>query len=351
MKYSSLTIHHFRGIESLTLSDLGQVNLLVGRNNCGKTSVLEALFLLSGMSNPRLPITVNNLRDLILQSDEDFRTLFHGMDIDNPVAFESEGENARKLEIRPIYDMSEIRQDPSQLVAHEKPVQLSAFSTSASPRTVEGIRLDFSRNGKVYPASMGSLRGNLARDSIEYVEEVPCQLLNSSTFKASLGKALETILVQKRLPELLDILRAVEPRCQDLRMGANESIFVDIGAERLLPINILGDGFRRLLTLLVTMNQLKGGILLIDEIEIGLHYTTLVPLWKLIFTACKQSDIQVFATTHSYECVEAFSKIQVEMNDDASKLFRIQKKDGQHKAFGTDIQALEAGIESGLEVR
>lgn len=62
MKYQTINISHFRGIEHIKLTSLKQVNLIVGKNNSGKTSVLESFFLLAGMSEPRLTIAINPMR-------------------------------------------------------------------------------------------------------------------------------------------------------------------------------------------------------------------------------------------------------------------------------------------------
>jgi AAA15 family ATPase/GTPase len=76
MRYSDLQISNFRSVKDLSLDGFSRVNLFTGKNNCGKTTILEALFVLSGMSNPNLPITINTFRDLILTSDDELRFAF-----------------------------------------------------------------------------------------------------------------------------------------------------------------------------------------------------------------------------------------------------------------------------------
>lgn len=76
MKYTEITIHNYRGIRTCKLKNLGLVNVLFGKNNCGKSSILEAVFLMSGPSNPTMPIIVNNLRNLTSFEEEDIKTDF-----------------------------------------------------------------------------------------------------------------------------------------------------------------------------------------------------------------------------------------------------------------------------------
>ena len=76
MAYQSISINHFRGIDHIELNDLKKINLLVGKNNCGKSTILEAFFLLSGMSNPQLSMNVLLFREYRIQQEEDFKGLF-----------------------------------------------------------------------------------------------------------------------------------------------------------------------------------------------------------------------------------------------------------------------------------
>ncbi len=109
----------------------------------------------------------------------------------------------------------------------------------------------------------------------------------------------------------------------------------------------MGDGMRRILAVMAAIATMKNGVLLIDEIENGLHYASLSVMWKAIFTACKEYNVQIIAVTHSYECIEAFSKTydEIEPQGDDIRLYRIDKEDGKHKAFIYTPQVLKAGIE------
>ncbi len=85
MYFKELEINNFRGIKSFTVEDLKDINLFVGKNNSRKTTVLEALFLLLGASNPELVVRINNFRDLFLSDEEDLRFIFYNLDYSNAV--------------------------------------------------------------------------------------------------------------------------------------------------------------------------------------------------------------------------------------------------------------------------
>ena len=99
-----IKIENFRGLDNLEISNFGQINLFVGKNNCGKSSILESVFLSAGMSNPLLPANVNNFRGLN-KSVNDLKYIFHKLKFDKfPVfAIRTDENIERKLEIHPIF--------------------------------------------------------------------------------------------------------------------------------------------------------------------------------------------------------------------------------------------------------
>jgi predicted ATPase len=83
------------------------------------------------------------------------------------------------------------------------------------------------------------------------------------------------------------------------------------GREQPIPIGSMGDGMWRMLAMAIAITQCKGGVLLVDEIDTGLHYTVMSDMWRLIFSAAKELDVQVFATSHSYDCIQSLAAVCV----------------------------------------
>jgi hypothetical protein len=154
---------------------------------------------------------------------------------------------------------------------------------------------------------------------------------------------------------LIKLLRVTEPRLQDLKylkIGQQPLVYADVGMEDLIPATQLGQGFTRLLRLYSEILAAKSKIILIDEIENGLHYSAMPKVWKGIATIAREEDLQVFATTHSYECIryahEAFSSEPV--YDLA--LHRLERdKKGDIRAVTMDQQTLSNSFELNLEIR
>ncbi len=352
MKYQSLMIENFRGISNLEINDLKKINLLVGRNNCGKTSILEALFLLSGMSNPQLPVNIHNFRNLLLTSDEDFSYMFNNMDFSTPININGVlGGNKRKLKILPIYETNKSDNSGQRELISGQNIASSPYTSTV--QVVEGISLDFTtHNNKNYKGEIRIKESKMKLPS-EYKEDLMCSYLNHTTSINVNEKQMEALLVQKDLAKTIEVLKGVEPMISDIRMGAKGMVFVDIGKDKFYPVNIMGDGMRRILNILAALANMKNGILLIDEIENGLHYSSLKVAWKAFLSACEKYNVQIIATTHSYECIDALSKSysEIDPSGDDIRLYRIDKEGENHKAYTYNSKLIQAGIKDTIEVR
>jgi AAA15 family ATPase/GTPase len=114
----------------------------------------------------------------------------------------------------------------------------------------------------------------------------------------------------------------------------------------------MGDGIRRILSILTVISNMQGGVLLIDEIENGLHYSTLQILWKAILKALDVCQAQLFATTHSNECIGALAASDVIDNEpERIRLYRIERHEDTHKAFEYPPEMISVGIDSNIEMR
>jgi AAA15 family ATPase/GTPase len=346
MKYQALTIENFRGINNLNVEDLKQINLLVGRNNCGKTSILEALFLLSGMSNPQLPYNIHLFRDIALESDSGFSYLFNYCRTDNKIKISGKMDmDLRTIEIEPDFSWQE---DTDQTIE-----KLKEQYGSSSLNQIRGLILNFSTGKyKKYEVKI-SLKDKMIKIS-DYKEKAECHFINSSTYWWGMEQKINSLIVDKKKDYLINILKKIDDRIINFEM-VGKNIYMDIGTEKLMPVNIMGDGIRRIMAIIATISSIPRGIILIDEIETGLHYSSLTILWTAVIEACKKFGVQLCATTHSYECITALSKAysSIGSEEDYIRLFRIDRniENETHKAFSISSKALQAGIEKEFEVR
>jgi energy-coupling factor transporter ATP-binding protein EcfA2 len=360
MKITSLHIENFRAIENLEANGFGQVNLLTGANNSGKTSVLEALFLIAGMSNPELLMAVNGFRDLSLVSDDDFLFLFRDFDKNNNFSIRADVEGRQ----RSMTVSGQTGQDlikPLSPPAGEKP---SVFTSLDDTKQISGLSIQFidgkNIDGSPMYSSVISLSRNEIKTAQNYKEKLHCSYLNSKLETEQLDSKMETLSIQKRIPLLVDILHEIDPRLTDIRLGVRTKpdmsarIYADIGMETLSPVNLLGDGFRQILAIIASISACENGVLLIDEIENGVHVNSLPTLWKAVFKAAQAYNVQLFITTHSYECVNIFNRVYKANTDGVEAyLYRIgiRKKTGEHRIVKYEPDVLDDALETNWEVR
>lgn len=353
MKFSNINISGFRGIQKLDIDDFKKINLFVGKNNSGKTSVLEALFLSIGVSNPELILKIDLFRQLVHDKVEDFRYIFNDLNYSNKLVIKSQliqNSEYRNLEIKPIYSTQRIE------IVNEPGIR------NDSGINLEPKGLEFEITIKQNPFSKGikaiskifqdgkNLKIEMAKG---YHESLSGRFYSYSQRYNGLYDRLNTIIVNKEEDALIKILQEIEPKIRKISLGTGNMVYFDIGAAKLIPCNIMGDGIVNLISILTCFAETKNGIILIDEIDTGLHFSSLETLWKSIYTAADKYNVQVFATTHSLECVRTFSQTIDHINTslDDLRLYRIEKTDGYCKAFKFDNAALKVASENDWEIR
>lgn len=131
------------------------------------------------------------------------------------------------------------------------------------------------------------------------------------------------------------------------------SIYADIGKYRFFPLPLLGEGLNRVLSVALAITIAPDGVVLIDEIENGLHWTVMRKIWEAISKYAEQNNTQIFATTHSWECIVSFQEALSELSreDISAKLFRLEQKNDQIKAISYSLQDLEISVKQKIEIR
>ena len=153
---------------------------------------------------------------------------------------------------------------------------------------------------------------------------------------------------------VLEALKVIEPRLRDLAVVVTSSgpmIHGDIGIGKLIPLPLLGDGMARLASLVLAIGNAPNGVVLVDEIENGLHHTILPQVWKAIWRVARQFNTQIFATTHSLECIKAAHKTFSQTEQYDFRLHRLERVNKTLRVVTYDQETLEAAIEMNLEVR
>jgi len=355
--FKKIKIEHFRGISNLEVNDLRQFNLFVGKNNCGKTSLLESIYLISRPSNPIYPVLINNLRSHFITQPYSWTVLFNKMDTETPIRLSGEiltPKEIRTLSIFPLQAKNDV------LSTYET----FDFSIKGSRReyfdNIIGLTVEFSiskdrskRQNYESKIWIGKENKGEVVAPENYTETLKSTFFTLVINRADIAIRFNQVLIRKQEDKILKTLRAVEPRLANLSIGADNILYCDMGFTKLLPLSSAGEGLNNLLAIILAIYESSGGVVMIDEIENGLHYSTQEILWEAIFEAATAFNVQIFASTHSYENVKAFSSACEKFADkgDKLRLFRIESEKDKIRLIDFNHEMLSTAILKDWEVR
>lgn len=351
----SLEINGYRLFKQLGIPRLGRVNLITGKNNAGKTAVLEAVRLWARRGMPTAIREVLSGRGewpasvpagepgVVLDLDEALRNLFHGRP---------------DLQLNPVLSIGPVHH-PDQTL------EIGAVWLT-SEYTGDGDRLSLRPSLSV---AMGHLEVELWLDEFEQYlrlgDALPAmqqfsplrcvQVSPGGLDEKRLALAWDEIALTEIEDRVLEALRLIAPEIERIHSSssaAGRSLFrvrTRTAREPFL-LSSMGDGINRLLGITIATAQAKNGILLLDEVENGLHYTVQADLWRHVFRMSRDLNVQVFATTHSYDCVRAFQRAATESPEEGC-LVRLDRSNDQAGATVFDEEDLEIVTEEAIEVR
>jgi hypothetical protein len=374
---SSIQLTGYRGFERFEMVGVGRVNLLVGTNNSGKTSVLEAIDLLTSRGDPvslwsllwrrgeRLvvvaPPAERAPRSQQQQVEAEVCHLFTGHEVHPQSTFTLTARNQtpeRSLtftivelsakERVEIFGPSDDGTLPSRL----------ALQIKGSPAPITSL-VPLSQYGSMAYSALETTR---RRRSI--ADNPPSQFITTDSLSMENLVSLWNNVALKPEEEL--VLRALRFFDNDIERIATQSsvqpFFFGVpsrggfivkrkGVEQPIPIGSMGDGMWRMLAMAIAITQCKDGVLLVDEIDTGLHYTVMADMWRLIHGAAKEFNVQVFATTHSFDCVHSLACVCVGNGDskDQVTLHRIER--GKSKSIPYSEEEIRVAAERNIEMR
>ncbi len=346
---------NYRCFSSIMLDKLERVNVIAGMNNTGKTSLLEALYLHSYPQNCTLPFEVNELRgvDTERRYDESFATwLFNGGHAKSGLELISFDEKGVQRTLQMAY--GDAASMSGQFPQADKIVQGSFLEgdwKTDRPRIV----LRSEEGGKEF-ICVGLVQWNgLLSMSSQTPWDGPAVFLSSWKHAPDEDvKAFSELELANRQREILPSLQIIEPRLKRLSLvlaAGKPVLHADLGFTHLVPIVVLGEGIRRLLSILSAIATAANGKVLIDEIENGLHYSVHKKVWLAIADAARRANAQIFATTHSWECIQAAHDAFKERGPYEFRYYRLDRRGNEITAKTFDERQLDTVEKSDLEVR
>jgi putative AbiEii toxin of type IV toxin-antitoxin system len=375
---TELTVGRFRGLRDVSLNDLGRVNILVGPNNSGKTSVLEVLSLAANPLDPLLWMRVAGRRDpfgvALRAGFNRLRWLFPQDSTTDPVssydgriAFSAQG-GLPFHEVRATYrDLRSLPEAPTSPASSALGDVVPATTDFAVER--KGARIEVEVTGR----SPGEYRRT---ESFTWWEDerfelprmaalvsVPIQVITpyDHLFSGIPAQWYSEARRQGNADSIATFLSLIDPRITGLEVlaapGASQQradavMYLRDRNAGLLPLEAFGDGIRRVLLIASAIASARNGMLLIDELETAIHISALGNAFRWMVDACEANNVQLFATTHSLEAIDALLAADETPAREDIVAYRLEAT-GQAvtvRRYGEDLLR-RLRIERGLEVR
>ncbi|WP_013324588.1 AAA family ATPase [Gloeothece verrucosa] len=376
----SLKIENFRCFRSFELNNLGRINLLVGKNNSGKTSLLEAVQLFSSQfdlkslaqlmssrgeylwenikySSDIIPVKTYEIEHLFYQHNLSAESQIKMMGIDNgsqgelKILFEENFEatnytRTSRPEPISIDDISELELIIQWTEDNINSNVFKKFLVKKEKLILDQLRLEYKRIAKSKLAKIGVFI---------FPYSIDISTLNTLFDKIVLTSDEQLVInALKILEPTIERIASVRQNQENFRTGEKGGFLVKLSErQKPIPIGSMGDGIWRMLALVLAMVNVEGGILLVDEIDSGLHYTTMYDMWKIIWHTAKKLNIQVFATTHNSDCWTSLANLicdeKISEKDQEIRIHHIDKNKEASILF--DESEIVIAAQRGIEIR
>lgn len=363
---TSFEIKNFRTFSHLRIERLGRVNLIVGKNNVGKTTLLEALRIIGSTRPAETILSILEARNEVRPSADlassgerkphyAMESLIHGRSLRNTLQVE-------------IIAGGSAPEDNYMVDASWFPVSLSHHGVSLrSPIGAWQLNLDGSANLMAFADS----------DPIDLPSAPPplVDIPGAPQTEMMVGSWWDDVWLPSGRERVLELLKTVapiedvifvrDPRSKQRRMAKAKVKDVD----EPVPLAAMGAGVVRLLHIALAMEYAANraeqitkvceqtrdiyAFLLIDEVDSGIHYGLHAHLWRFVLNAARKLDVQVFATTHSWDCLRGFAEAVGEDEQNDGLVIRLEKVEGEEQTGAVIIEpdALPVVVRDSIEVR
>ena len=367
---SDLSINNFRGIDHLSISRLGRVTLLAGRNGIGKTTVLDAIRVYAARGRPVvLTGLLENREEFAVATDEDgdeelfpeISALFHRREAQHSATF-SIGYSGKgdRLGIE-ILITDKLSMDIKKRIFVDPFMDPKSITMKITFRNKERF---VSWNMIEYFDRIQSRRfRRTLSDDDEWPSAIECVSLGPGLpSNSDMGRSWDRIAATDSESLLVQALQLILGNAVD-RIAVvgggrphdektSRRIIVRLpGDPTPVPLKSLGDGAIRLFGVALALANSRNGFLVIDEAENGIHYSVQRDFWRMILETAHKDNIQVIATTHSWDCVKGFARAATEFEDAEGVLVRLERDDDGMRAIEYSEEELRIAAEQGIEVR
>jgi len=374
----SLDIRNYRNLKELRINSLGRINLITGKNNTGKSTILEAIALYATKGDLTL------IYQLLAERGENFRqtdsnknfvesnirtlsSMFSnrvvGFERENSISigsientlFGEEKSSENSISLRFVKYHDEIQRDNQGVITTRKRTILESDIDKQIVNFKVGLEIRAANNSYIMPLDEDrpyrfGFRGLGNNQSFQFIR-------TRNIDKESNGKLWDNITLTEKENYVIDALKIIEPSTERIAFieenpRERTAVIKLSNTTNVLPLRSMGDGINRILTIILALVNSDNGFLLIDEFENGLHHTVQEKLWNIIFHLAEKLNVQVFVTTHSEDCILGYENIlNSEGNTLEGKLIRLDNFNGSIRQVEFSADELKIATEQNIETR
>ena len=351
-KSQHIKIQNFRCFKELEVNGFKRVNLIGGKNNAGKTSLLEALFLyfypfLQSLIELK-KIRKDSLETIEKMTNDYWKFFFNSQNASTSIYLQGYFKNIgeQKIDISAylhddVSQLSNLTLSIVQQKNQEKPIKREFFNTNGILSANSSDNLS-----PLQPTYFNRSMNSFISSSYSY---------SRSSYNEGIAKQYDKIDYDGKGGAVLKILRILDPSITGLRTYsfAEPTLYIQTEAQpRGLPIPLFGDAIYRVTTIILELLDKGHKVLFIDEIENGIHYTNQQSFWQGLFTLAEEFDTLIFATTHSLEMIKAFAEVGKNFPDQGAYFeLAYSSRTDNIVAINRDIDLLEYDLEHGKAIR
>ena len=355
----NIRIKNYKLFKDFTLKELPRILLLGGKNNCGKTSVLESVFLPLDCANPAMfmnHLTWRGLETFSNNAESLFAPAYHNFNLNQPIVFEyTINTSQKKLEYKFLPPTH------ADFIIHDKGNGIQIPKNR--PEALGGVKISFFSEGKnthqvfLKHTPTGLELTGKRQQLLKHGEGIKAVFVSSSMpvgAKDNYARVYSDLDRTNNADGIINALQILEPKLKSLRLiqlGNKPILYGDIGIGKKIPMALMGQGIDNLISILLGISDAKNGIALIDEMENGFYHSVLPDIWKVIATYAKTCNTQIIATTHSRELINgAIQGIPPELQNDF-KYMRIERNKNEFKTKIYNFELLSTVLETDLAIR
>lgn len=351
----SISFENYRGLNGLNIPTFRRINLIGGFNGTGKSSLLEAIFFLLDRRGPISFTRTYSFRGLGMNGLNSLDHLFSNLDRSMEIGITAETSGG-KLNIKMRFG----HPPPGVSVQIPGSRPLIKLDSLQSMSNDTGLSMEATIDGRPDDALFAlpmpdGLTVNMYRAG---TSKIPIgALVSPSTRNLAQDTAtrFSSVVRANRLPELLKIISVIRPNIvgiQLLQDGPAPILFAQFENGTLHPFAMLGDGIQTMLSIALAIMNSPGGIVLLDEFDSAIHYSILTDVWSKIAVLANTYNCQIFAVTHSHECIQAaLEGVKAGSRIEAFQYARLERSGIETSAVTYSGKELEESLNAGWEIR